>query len=250
MNGLDLTGRVALVTGASRGIGRAVARRLAAEGVKVAIGYRSSREDALALSAELSSAGPRAIAVGGDVSDPSELHRVVDEAELALGAIDILVSNAGTAEPHRLDELTVDVWDATMSEHLRAAFLLTQRLTPGMRERGFGRAVLISSVAAFTGGVIGPHYAAAKAGLIGLMHSLASSLASSGVTVNVVAPALIDRAGNLAGGDEERRRRMTARVPLGRLGRVDEVADLTVAVVRNGYLTNQTLLIDGGVHPR
>jgi 3-oxoacyl-[acyl-carrier protein] reductase len=246
---MDLNGRVVLVTGASKGIGRAVAARLAEAGAHVALGYRTNREEAEQLSKELVGAGHRAVPVGGDVADPAALDRLVEEAEGALGPIDILISNAGTGRQHTLAELTVQTWDATMHEHLRAAFLLSQRLTPGMRDRRWGRVVLVSSVAAFTGGIVGPHYAAAKAGLIGLMHSLAASLAPHGVTVNVVAPALIAGTGYLQSADDDAGRELARRVPVGRLGQVEEVADLVLAMARNPYLTAQTVLIDGGIYP-
>jgi 3-oxoacyl-[acyl-carrier protein] reductase len=114
-----------------------------------------------------------------------------------------------------------------------------------MRERGFGRIVFMSSVAAFTGGIVGPHYAASKAGLHGLTHWLASRFAGGGVTVNAIAPALIEDTGMLPGGSDE----LSAKIPVGRLGKPAEVADLTLALIRNGYVTNQVIGIDGGMHP-
>jgi 3-oxoacyl-[acyl-carrier protein] reductase len=129
--------------------------------------------------------------------------------------------------------------------NLRAPFLLTQAALPAMVERGFGRVLFMSSVAGRTGGIVGPHYASAKAGLHGLTHFLASQLADSGVTVNALAPALIADTGMLPGDPEALR----ARIPVGRLGTTDEVADLTLAVLRNAYLTNQVISIDGGMHP-
>lgn len=246
MDTLDLTGRTALVTGASHGIGRAVATRLAGAGVAVALGYRTGRAEAERLAAEIAAAGGLAVPVGGDVADPAALAGLLTAAEEALGPLDILVSNAGRMRRQALADLTIDEWDLTMAEHLRAAFLLTQRLVPGMRERGWGRILLVSSLAAFTGGFIGPHYAAAKAGQIGLMHSLAGGLAAHGVTVNVIAPALIATDGV----PENDRPELTNLIPVGRRGRPEEVADLILAVARNPYLTGQTILIDGGIHPR
>jgi 3-oxoacyl-[acyl-carrier protein] reductase len=245
----DLSGRVALVTGASRGIGRAVAEALAGAGVKVAAGYRTGRDEAEGLAGEIRARGGAALPVGGDVADPAAIEAMVVAAREKLGPIDILVSNAGTARKRALEELSIEEWDATFHEHLRAAFLLAKRLAPGMRERRFGRILFMSSVAAFTGGIVGPHYTAAKAGLIGLMHSLAAGLAPHGVTVNAVAPALVET-GALAGLDDPARGGLARRVPVGRLGRPEEVADLVLAVVRNPYITGQTFLVDGGVYPR
>jgi 3-oxoacyl-[acyl-carrier protein] reductase len=134
----------------------------------------------------------------------------------------VLVSNAGIAPRQQLEEISVEGWDEVMEVNLRPAFLLAKRLAPGMRERGWGRIVLVSSVAAFTGGLVGPHYAASKAALIGLTRSLAASLAPQGVTVNAVAPALIEGGGTLPRGgqdDEELREKLARRVPVGRLGR-------------------------------
>jgi 3-oxoacyl-[acyl-carrier protein] reductase len=185
----------------------------------------------------------------GDLTDPEALNRVVDETETKLGPIDILVSNAGSSRQQTLAELTLQTWDETMHEHLRAAFLLAQRVIPGMCARHWGRIVFISSVAAFNGGIVGPHYTAAKAGLIGLMHSLAISFASNGVTVNAVAPALIET-DMLRELGMVTRRDLSQRVPVGRCGKSEEVADLVFAVLRNPYITGQTILVDGGVYPR
>jgi len=133
-----------------------------------------------------------------------------------------------------------------LAVNLRAPFRLAQRTVPGMRERGFGRVVFISSVAAFTGGIVGPHYAASQSGLHGLTHFLASRLASSGVTVNALAPPLLTDTVMLPGEPEE----LGDRVPVGRLGRPEEVADLAVAILRNPYMTNQVVSLDGGIYPR
>jgi 3-oxoacyl-[acyl-carrier protein] reductase len=130
--------------------------------------------------------------------------------------------------------------------NLRAPFLLAQRVAPGMRDRGWGRLLFMSSVAAFTGGVVGPHYAASKSGLHGLVHFLASRLAPHGITANAIAPALIEDTAMLPGDPRD----LAAHIPVGRLGRPEEVADLALAILRNAYLTNQVIGLDGGMHPR
>ena len=250
---MDLEGRIALVTGASRGIGAAIAERLASEGADVTVGYESDRDAASRVISRIERSGRRAFAVGGDLRKPEVVGRIVDQAESSLGPIDVLVSNAGIAPRQGLEEISVEDWDKVIEVNLRPAFLLAKRLAPGMRERGWGRIVLVSSVAAFTGGLVGPHYTASKAALIGLTRSLAASLAPHGVTVNAVAPALIEGGGTLPGGgpdDEEAREMLAARVPVGRLGRPEEVAHVVCSLVANPYVTAQTVSVDGGMHPR
>lgn len=243
---MSLADRVALVTGASGGIGAAVARRLAAANVAVAAGYGRTAGAARHLVQEIIAAGGRAQAVGADLAHPKAAADLVDAVERTLGPVDILISNAGVGRPGGIEEVDVAAWDEHMAVNLRAPFLLAQRVLPAMVERRYGRVVFVSSVAAFTGGIVGPHYAASKAGLLGLTHFLASRLAPNGVTVNAVAPALIEDTGMLPGSDEELR----ARVPVGRLGRPEEVAEVIFTLVSNGYLTNQTVSIDGGMYPR
>ena len=241
-----LTGRVALVTGGSGGIGQAIALALAGAGVSVAIGYGASDAAAHQLSGQITAAGGRAAALSADLTYAAEVARLVEDTEHAFGPVDILVSNAGSGQHRQLESIAVEEFDETIAVNLRAPFLLAQRLVPPMAERGFGRVLFVSSVAAFTGGIVGPHYAASKAGLHGLTHSLAASFAGAGVTVNAIAPALISETGMLSGDQEQLRRQ----VPVGRLGRPAEVADLALAVLRNPYLTNQVISLDGGIYPR
>ena len=239
---------VALVTGGSRGIGRATARRLAGEGHDVAVGYVDQRAAAEEVVGELSAAGVRAVAVAGDLAEPGAAERVADAVESELGPVGILVANAGVAgAPKALIDVSDDDWERTLAVNLGGTFRLARRLWPPMVERGFGRIVFVSSVAAFTGGVVGPHYAASKAGLHGLAHSLAQQGAAHGVTVNVVAPALVDT--DLIPDDEPVRAALAKSAPVGRLGTPEEVADLVAAVVRNGYLTGQSIVLDGGRYP-
>jgi 3-oxoacyl-[acyl-carrier protein] reductase len=241
-----LSGRVALVTGASGGIGQALARRLAAEGAVLALGYAASAGPARELVAEIAAGGGRAVAIGADLRRPEAAGALVLDAADALGPVDLLVSNAGLGRAQPLEEVTSSDFDEMLAVNLRAPFLLAQQVIPGMRERGYGRILFISSVAAFTGGTVGPHYAASKAGLHGLTHFLAARLAPAGVTVNALAPALIAETGMLPGDPAQLRER----VPVGRLGRPDEVADLAIAILANPYLTNQVISLDGGMYPR
>src|SRR5215208_2561929 len=155
-----LAGHVALVTGASRGIGATIAERLPHEGADMAVGYGSDGDAASRVLSRIERAGRRAVAVGGDLRDPAAVERICDEAEGSLGPVDVLVSNAGIAPRQGLEEISVEDWDEVMEVNLRPAFLLARRMAPGMCGRGRGRLVFVSSVAAFTGGLVGPHYVA------------------------------------------------------------------------------------------
>ena len=171
------------------------------------------------------------------------LKQMVADAERALGAIDILINNAGIAVPRDLDTLTEEDWDDAILTNLTSAFRVTQAVLPGMRKRGWGRIINMSSVAAQIGGVVGPHYAASKAGLHGLTHGYARFLAGKGVTVNAIAPALIET--DMVRGLPEGAKSL---IPLGRYGTVDEVSSIVVMVAKNAYLTGQTININGGVY--
>src|SRR5215212_9217530 len=168
-----MQGRVALVTGASGGIGRALARRLAGAGAAVGVGYGRGEAAARDLVAEIEAAGGRAVALGADLAWPDAPGALVAAAEDALGPIDVLAANAGMSRMQPYEEVTAEDFDVTLAVNLRAPFLLAQRVLPGMRERGYGRVLFTSSVAAFTGGLVGPHYAASKAGLQAIVHYLA-----------------------------------------------------------------------------
>ncbi len=240
------SGRVVLITGASGGIGQALARRLATAGAVLGLGYGAHGQAAEALAAEITAAGGTAIAIGADLRRPQAPGELVQAAADALGPVEVLVSNAGLSRVQPLQDITAAGFDEMLAVNLRAPFLLAQAAVPAMVERGFGRILFISSVAAFTGGIVGPHYAASKAGLHGLTHFLASRLAVSGVTVNALAPALITETAMLPGDPAQLR----AQVPVGRLGQPSEVADLAAAILANAYLTNQVISLDGGIHPR
>lgn len=240
---------VALITGGSRGIGAATAVRLAEDGHDVAIAYRSNAQAAEQVAAAIQALGRAAARFAGDMSEVEAPGALVSAVERELGPLEILVANAGINDPLEQDPRKVDaaVWDRVMAINLRAPFLVVRAAIGGMIDRGFGRIVLVSSVAAYTGGIVGPHYAASKAGLHGLAHSLSQFASGHGVTVNVVAPALI--ATEMMPADERALDQLARRIPVGRLGRPDEVADLIAAIVRNPYLTNQSILVDGGIRP-
>jgi 3-oxoacyl-[acyl-carrier protein] reductase len=240
----ELTGKVALVTGGSGGIGAAICRRLADEGVAVGVGYGSGVDAAERVAAEIGSAGGLARAFGADLADPAAPAQLIAAVEDALGRVDIVVANHGTATVASYDQVDAELFDRTLAVNLRAPFLLAQAALAGMRERGFGRILFVSSTAAFRGGVVGPHYAASKSGLHGLAYFLASRTAVDGVTVNVLAPGFIET--SMLPGDPSE---LGSRVPVGRVGEPEEVADLAVAVLRNGYVTSHVFSVDGGMHP-
>jgi 3-oxoacyl-[acyl-carrier protein] reductase len=235
-------GRVALVTGGSGGIGAAICRALAAEGATVAVGYGGGRDAAHRLAAEL---GGRAQAFGADLADAPEPERLVAEVEAVLGPVDVLVANHGLGRPAQWETLSAADFDEVMAVNTRAPFLLAQRALPGMRARGFGRVLFVSSTAALRGGVLAPDYAASKAALHGLAYFLAQRVARDGVTVNVIAPGYVQTA-MLPGDPAE----LGPSVPVGRVGRPEEVADLALAILRNGFVTAKVIGIDGGMYPR
>jgi len=237
----DLKGKVALITGASRGIGRAVALALAEAGADAAVNYRLQEQQALDVCERIRGLGRRTVAVGADVSQAVEVSRMVEAVEWELGPVDILINNAGMLWQKPLEEITEEDFDAMIAANLKSAFLVTQRVLPAMREKKWGRIVNLSSVAAQTGGVTGPHYAASKAGMHGLTHSYARHLFKEGITVNTVAPALIETdmvTRNLQVTPEM--------VPVGRFGVAEEVAQVIVMLAQNGYITGQTINVNGG----
>jgi 3-oxoacyl-[acyl-carrier protein] reductase len=237
----NLAGKVALVTGASRGIGCAIALALGRAGADVCINYKTREPEAAATQREVEALGRRAILVRADVSVASEVTRLVRDIESGLGQVDILVNNAGISRPQPLDQITEADWDELIAVNLKSCFLVTQAVLPAMRARRWGRIINISSVAAQLGGVVGPHYAASKAGIHGLTHSYAALLASEGITSNAIAPALIST--EMVTNNP---RANASLIPVGRFGTVEETAEAAVMLARNGYITGQTININGG----
>jgi 3-oxoacyl-[acyl-carrier protein] reductase len=236
-----LSGKVALVTGGSRGIGAAICVALADAGAAVAVNYRERADAADALVADLNKAGHRAIPIAADVSRASDVATMMDRVNSALGAIDILVNNAGIAIVRGVDDLTEEEFDRTITVNLKSAFLCTQAVVPAMRAKKWGRIVNITSGAARGAGAIGPHYNASKAGMEGLTRGYAARLVKEGITVNSVAPSLIDT--DMMSGRSD----LAARIPLGRLGHPEEVAQAALMVLGNPYMTGQTIVLNGGM---
>jgi 3-oxoacyl-[acyl-carrier protein] reductase len=237
----DLNGRVALVTGGSRGIGRAIALALAEAGADVAVNYVSHLREAQEVESRITQSGKRCAAIQADVSIRSEVDRLVAAAENRLGPIDILVNNAGISRPQAIEDITEQDWDDLIAVNLKSCFLVTQAVLPGMRARQWGRIVNLSSVAAQVGGVVGPHYAASKAGMLGLTRYYARHLAKEGIRVNAIAPALIETEMVTSNPNAQ-----PAHIPVGRFGSVEEVAQVAVMLATNGYMTGQTINVNGG----
>ena len=243
-----LSGKRALVTGASRGIGRAVALRLAAEGASVALNYRAGREEAEAVAAEIAAAGGSAAVLQGDVSVAAEAEALVGAAEAALGGLDILVNNAGATRDNLLMRLSEEDWDAALNTNLKGAFLCAKAAIRPMLRQRFGRIVNMSSVVALTGNPGQANYAAAKAGLIGFTRTVAREVASRGVTVNALAPGFIETQ-MIESIPDDLRARILERIPLGRFGAPDDVAGCVAFLCGDdgAYITGQTISIDGGL---
>jgi len=237
----DLTGRVSLVTGASRGIGRAIALALARAGSDVAVNFLERREEAASAVEEIRRMGRRAVAVGADVARGEAVREMVRTVEAELGPVDILVNNAGIARVQKIEEITEGDWNELLTVNLTSCFLVTQAVVGGMRARRWGRIVNISSVAAQLGSAVGLHYAASKAGMIGLTHGYARWLAREGVTANAIAPALVETEMVTSNPNAS-----ASLIPVGRFGHVDEVADVVVMLAGNGYITGQTINVNGG----
>jgi 3-oxoacyl-[acyl-carrier protein] reductase len=237
----DFSARVALVTGGSRGIGAAIAVALAELGAAVAINYRERADDAEAVVAGIKAGGGRAMAMAADVSQAAAVTVMVERVASDLGPIDILVNNAGIAIVRGVDDLSEDDFDRTIMVNLKSVFLCTQAVLPSMRARKWGRIVNISSGAARGAGGIGPHYNASKAGMEGLTRGYAARLVKEGITVNAVAPSLIET-------DMMRGRTDLVRnIPLGRMGQDTEVAQAVAMVLGNDYMTGQTIMLNGGM---
>ena len=237
----NLRGRTALVTGGSRGIGAAISKALAEAGAAVAINYRERDDAAKQLADILSKTGVQAITVQADVSQTDAVAKMVQIVKSEFGAIDILINNAGIAITRGIDDLSEADFDRTISVNLKSVFLCTQAILPMMRAKKWGRIVNISSGAARGAGSIGPHYNASKAGIEGMTRGYAARLVKEGITVNAVAPSLIET--DMMKGQDN----LVSRIPLGRFGKSDEVAKAVMMLVDNPYMTGQTVAMSGGM---
>ncbi len=245
---MTLAGRVALVTGGSRGIGRAAALALAEAGADVAITYRERAEAAEEVVAAIGALGRRALSLRAELGPGAEAARVIDEVTAGLGPVDVLVNNAGVLEQKPFEQITEADLDRTLAVNLKAVFLLSQAVMGPMRERGWGRIVNVASSGGQLGGPLAVHYSASKAGVIGLTRSLAR-VGAPHVAVNCVSPGLIEtemtepEIASPAGRDKLRQ------IPLERAGRPDEVAAaIAYLATAAPYVTGQTLNVNGGLY--
>ena len=241
---IDLTGKVALVTGGTRGIGRAVAQALRGAGARVAITCRDPKR-ARAAAAEL---GEGVAGFGCELADPAQIEAAVAAAEAALGPIDILVNNAGLTRDQIVLRMSETDWDTVLDANLKGAFLTTRAVLKGMMKRKAGRIINVASIVGLTGNKGQANYAASKAGLIGLTKSVAKEYASRNILVNCVAPGFVetDMTGALP---VEARATLLQQIALGRLGRPEDIAGavLFLASELAGYVTGQVLVVDGGM---
>lgn len=238
----DLSGKNALVTGGSRGIGKAIALALATAGCNVVVNYLTKEAEANATVDAITRLGRRAVALQGDVSNSDDVQRVVQAAEAEIGPTDILVNNAGRVVVEGIDQMSEASWDDVIRVNLKSVFLMTQAVLPGMRARKWGRIINLTSVAAQAGSVLAVHYSAAKGGVISATKSYARLLAKEGITVNAISPALI------ATEMVKANPRITPEmIPMGRFGTVEECAEVAVTIAGNGYMTGQTIALNGGM---
>ncbi len=236
-----LAGQIALVTGGSRGLGSAIAVALAEAGALVALNYREREQEANKVKEEIEKLGGQALCIRADVSESAQVNELVSQVEREFGPVQMLVNNAGVTRPQPIQEITEQDFDDLIRINLKSTFLVTQRVLPPMRTARFGRIINLTSVAAQLGGVVGPHYAASKAGMIGLTHSYANLLAKEGITVNAIAPALIET--EMVTGNPNAKPDL---IPVGRFGIPEEVAGVAVMLAGNGFITGQTINVNGG----
>ena len=243
-----LDGKTALVTGATRGIGRAIALKFAAEGADVAFTYRSQDEAAQTLQAELETMGVRAKAYKSDAASFEDAHNVVADAKETFGRIDILVNNAGITKDGLAMRMTDDQWQAVLNINLTAGFKLARAVIPGMMKRRFGRVIGMASIVGVMGNAGQANYSASKAGLIAMSKCMAQELASRNITFNCVAPGFIKTPMTDAL-TEEVRAQLLKDVPMGRLGTAEDIANAVVFLASDeaGYITGQTIHVNGGM---
>ncbi len=238
--------KAVLITGASKGIGKVTAKHFAENGYDVIINYNTDSNGANDAAKDVREAGRKEIVVQADVSDSKQVEELFRKAMEKFGRIDVLVNNAAIQSTYKIEELSEDIWDRTIDVNLKSSFLCSKAAVPIMKKQGSGKIIIISSVAARNGGILGPHYASSKAGQLGLTHYLAKELAPHNILVNAVTPSLIGDAGSIATFSDEKKQALIAQIPVARLGCSIDVAKAILFLAENEFVTGQTIDVNGG----
>ena len=238
--------KVVLITGASKGIGKVAAKHFADNGYDVVINYNTDSEGANEVAKDVREAGRRVLVVQADVSDAKQVEELFRKTIEEFGRIDVLVNNAAIQSIYKIEGLSEEVWDHTMDVNLKSSFLCSKAVVPIMKNQGEARIIIISSVAARNGGILGPHYASSKAGQLGLTHYLAKELAPHNILVNAVTPSLIGDAGSIATFSDDKKQELIAQIPVKRLGLSIDVAKAILFLAENNFVTGQTIDVNGG----
>ncbi|UCE19021.1 MAG: 3-oxoacyl-ACP reductase FabG [Gemmatimonadota bacterium] len=246
-NEKELSGKVALVTGGSRGIGAGIALALGGAGAKVIVNYFEHKEQAEQVVRQITESGGEAVSFGADVSEGEQVESILSFVASHYGGVDILINNAGIHQHLTIDKLTFEDWDRVVNVDLDSAFLLTKGVLPYMKKRGWGRIVNMSSLSGFAGTKVECHYAATKAGLIGFTKAVALEVASFGITVNAISPGSVET-DMLDIKTEEDRKRRVAPIPVGRIGQPEDIAHATLFLVspKASFITGETIHVNGG----
>ncbi len=244
-----LEGKVAIITGSSRGIGRAIAIAFAREGCRVVVNYRRSKEKAIAVSEEIERACPRrSIVIQADVSAEGDVERMVEETIAAFGELHILVNNAGAFHRCTFLDMSLSEWEHMICNNLTSVFLCSRSAIPHMLKNGWGRIISMASTSGMTGGTSGAHYAAAKGGVIAFTKALSNEFSQHGITANAIVPSKIETDMLAASLDQKDRERVRRMIPAGRFGTPEEIASLALFLASDNasYITGETVVASGG----